>query len=69
MPQSTGLLAAILRTMVVGTASAETFKQEPLALRVGQTILVDDGSCPRGQIKQVTDIGGGTRHRTCVSRK
>ena len=41
-------------------------------LRVGQRVLVDDGSCPAGQIKQV--IGsrlsetGVVRTLTCVPR-
>jgi hypothetical protein len=53
-------------------------KQEPPMgqLQEGQTVLVDDGSCPKGQIKEV--IGGnhvkvgGTKHieRThrCIPR-
>ena len=61
--------------------NAEMLKQEPAmgALRPGQRVLVDDGSCQNGQIKEV--IGGdffnpdGTmkasgiaRKRTCISR-
>ena len=49
-------------------AMAEVLKKEPPmgALREGQVVLVDDGSCPAGQIKEV--IGGnhvavgGTKH-------
>ena len=46
------LLAAILSTIVVGAAGAVTLKQEPAegALRAGQSVLVDDGTCPPGQI-------------------
>lgn len=57
---------------------AEALKQEPAMgqLREGQVVLVDDGSCPAGQIKQVTGGNhvkvGGTKHivRTykCVSK-
>ena len=57
---------------------AQTLKKEPAmgALREGQRVLVDDGSCPKGQIKEV--IGGnhvkvgGTkqteRQRRCIAR-
>ena len=47
---------------------AEVLKQEPPMgqLREGQVVLVDDGSCPAGQIKQVTGGNhvkvGGTKH-------
>lgn len=53
-------------------------KQEPPMgqMREGQVVLVDDGSCPKGQIKEVTGGNhvkvGGTKHieRThrCISR-
>ena len=60
------------------TAKAETLKKEPAmgALKEGQVVFVDDGTCPAGQIKKV--IGGnhvkagGYKHieriRTCVAR-
>ena len=55
-----GLLSA-----VAFAASAETLASEPGpgALRAGETVLIDDGSCPPGEIKQVTG-GGDTRHST-----
>ena len=77
-----GLLA--IASLGIGTCgvSAAVLKQEPGPgkLRVGQTVLVDDGSCPPGQIKQVTggrnmdpatraSIAGPARQRTCVPRK
>jgi Family of unknown function (DUF6719) len=39
-------------------AVAQVLKQEPPMgqLREGETVLVDDGTCPKGQIKQV--VGG-----------
>ena len=48
--------------------AVSALKEEPPMgqLREGQTVLVDDGSCPAGQIKQI--IGGnhvkagGTKH-------
>jgi hypothetical protein len=60
------------------SAPAQVLKKEPPMgqLREGQTVLVDDGSCPVGQIKQV--IGGnhvsvgGTKHilrtRKCIPK-
>ena len=68
---------------VIGTAEAQTVvKREPGAggMRRGEVLYVDDGRCPKGQIKMVTagTFGGqqggrGTgqstgRTRTCVPR-
>ena len=60
-------------------ASAATLKKEPAmgALRQGQRVLVDDGTCPKGQIKEViggnhTSVGGNTqilRTRRCIPRR
>ena len=64
--------------VIAAPALAEVLKKEPPMgqLREGQVVLVDDGSCPAGQIKEV--IGGnhvkvgGTKHivRThkCIPR-
>lgn len=42
-------------------------------LRLGQRVYIDDGSCPAGQVKQVTGARltpqGIVRERECVSRK
>ena len=42
-------------------------------LRLGQRIQVDDGTCPTGQIKEVTGAqlssAGVVRRITCVSRQ
>jgi hypothetical protein len=61
-----------------GASAAQVLKKEPAMgkLREGQMVLVDDGTCPAGQIKQVTGGNhvrvGGTRqverHRKCVPR-
>jgi hypothetical protein len=65
-------LLAILA--MAGAAVAQTvMKREPPsgALKRGAVILVDDGSCPRGQIKEVS-AGAGTesrRSRRCVPRR
>jgi len=69
------VLAAIA---VPGQSLAEMLKREPPmgALREGQVVLVDDGSCPAGQVKQVTGgnhvLAGGYKHivrtRKCIPR-
>lgn len=47
-------------------------EQDIPELRLGQRVLVDDGSCPTGQIKQVSGTNltplGVTRARQCVQR-
>lgn len=45
---------------VSGPASAQVLKSEPAVgnLAAGKKVLVDDGTCPAGQIKQVT---GGSK--------
>lgn len=63
-------LAAIL----VSPAFAQAFtrEQDIGALRLGQRVLVDDGSCPAGQIKEVAGTRltaeGVMRSRQCVPR-
>lgn len=47
-------------------------EQEITGLRLGQKILVDDGSCPNGQIKEVTgstlSANGVVATRKCIQR-
>jgi hypothetical protein len=79
--QSCGVAAAIAfaALLVASTAPAQTvLKQEPRmgALKEGQVVLVDDGKCPKGQIRQVVggdhvEAGGTKRIRrtsSCVRR-
>lgn len=74
-----GLLMVLAGSWLVGSAmAAPVVKQEPEMgkLSLGQKVLVDDGSCPAGQIKEVTGGDhvkvGGKQHivRTykCVAR-
>ena len=55
-------------------ASAEQVARERdiIELRLGQRILVDDGSCPAGQIKEVAGsqltANGVVRTRKCIPR-
>jgi hypothetical protein len=78
MKKTTGLIFGFLVVSVAGSAFATTVKQEPPlgAMREGQVVLVDDGSCPAGQIKRVVGgnhtKAGGTkqivRTSSCVPR-
>jgi hypothetical protein len=47
-------------------------EQEITDLRLGQRVLVDDGSCPAGQIKEVSGAkmtaAGVVRARKCIPR-
>jgi hypothetical protein len=68
-----GVPIAFSLTVAIGVVSAATLQQEPPAgsLSPGQTVLVDDGSCPAGQIKQITggnSNAGPRRQRKCVDR-
>ena len=57
-----------------GGAVAQTFSREQDIpdLRLGQRVLVDDGSCPAGQIKEVQGsqmtTSGVLRTRKCIQR-
>jgi len=52
------------------TAGALTRERPRGSLSTGQRVLVNDGSCPPGQIKEI--VGGssapGSRQRRCISR-
>jgi len=67
-----------LTTLIL--SSAPTFAQKVLkmdppagTLQTGTSVLVDDGSCPKGQIKKLTRVGsmldreGGFRKQECVA--
>ena len=55
------LLSMLVLTLATA-AVAQVLKTEPRmgALREGQVVLVDDGTCPAGQIK---------RQRRCIPRR
>jgi hypothetical protein len=68
-------LSAGLALWLVATAAfAQTFSREQdiADLRLGQRALVDDGSCPAGQIKEVMGSQmtetGVLRTRKCIQR-
>ena len=62
---------------VSGSSIAQTVtKKEPMMMNRGTVVLVDDGSCPKGQIKQVSaqnatgsvDAPYGAVTRKCIRR-
>jgi hypothetical protein len=65
-----GLVMALLVTPVL--AQQVSREQDIVELRLGQRILVDDGSCPPGQIKEVAGAQmtatGVSRTRKCIPR-
>jgi hypothetical protein len=68
------IFSALLLLGFAGPAAAEQVarEQDIVDLRLGQRIMVDDGSCPAGQIKEVTGVKltttGIARARKCVPR-
>ncbi|MEA2895919.1 MAG: hypothetical protein QOJ84_1534 [Bradyrhizobium sp.] len=60
----------VLATPVMAQQVAR--EQDIIDLRLGQRIMVDDGSCPAGQIKEITGVKltatGVARARKCVPR-
>lgn len=71
--KSLALIAALLVSAPAYAGAQKVLSHEPPenALRTGKRVLVDDGTCPPGQILQV--IGGSRvprspRQRVCVPR-
>jgi len=68
------LPAGLVLWLLASPALAEQVSREQdiVDLRLGQRILVDDGSCPPGQIKEVMGsqmtTNGIIRTRKCVQR-
>jgi uncharacterized protein DUF6719 len=70
------LLSCLLLVGAVTTASAMTDQvareQDIAGLRLGQRVLVDDGSCGAGQIKEVSGAkmtpAGVLPSRRCIAR-
>jgi hypothetical protein len=69
-----GLLASFALCAPAPSAMADqvTREQDIVNLRLGQRIMVDDGSCPAGQIKEVSGAQmtttGVVRVRKCIPR-
>jgi hypothetical protein len=62
----------LLALATPSTAQQVAREQDIPDLRLGQRVMVDDGSCPPGQIKEVTGVkltdSGVSRARKCVPR-
>jgi len=69
------LLGVLLSVALAATARADIVGRESdiTDLRLGQKVYVDDGSCPAGQIKEVSGLRLGAtgveRAKKCVDRK
>ncbi|MGY4478837.1 DUF6719 family protein [Bradyrhizobium sp. USDA 3364] len=73
-----GLVALVSAAALCAIAHSASAQQalmregDIVDLRVGQRVLIDDGSCPAGQIKQVVGSklseNGVVRTRSCVPR-
>jgi hypothetical protein len=69
-----GTLAFVALSLPATSALAQTFSREQdiVDLRLGQRVMVDDGSCPVGQIKEVQGsqmtATGVLRTSKCVPR-
>jgi hypothetical protein len=74
MPVSRIIFSAFLWIGFAAPALAQQVarEQDIADLRLGQRVMVDDGSCPAGQIKEVTGVklttSGVARARKCVPR-
>jgi hypothetical protein len=72
--RTTLALAALALFALADGARAEIVSREQdiVDLRLGQRVMVDDGSCPAGQIKEVQGsqmtTTGVVRTRKCVPR-
>ena len=68
------LPAGLALWLIATAAVAQTFSREQdiVDLRLGQRVMVDDGSCPTGQIKEVLGsqmtTSGVLRTRKCIQR-
>ena len=68
------LPAGLALCLIATAAFAQSFSREQDVpdLRLGQRVLVDDGSCPTGQIKEIQGAqmtaAGVLRTRKCIAR-
>ena len=68
------LPASLALCLIATAAFAQAFSREQDVpdLRLGQRVLVDDGSCPTGQVKEIQGAqmtpSGVLRTRKCIAR-
>ncbi len=76
MPENRDLLFLIVGTLIIAApaayASQVARETDVVNLRLGERILVDDGSCPSGQIKEISGAkltpAGVVPARKCIAR-
>jgi hypothetical protein len=74
MTVSRAIIAFTLLAMLAAAARAQMVgrEQDIVGLRLGQRIMVDDGTCPAGQVKEVSGAkmtaSGVTPARKCIQR-
>jgi hypothetical protein len=76
MPGNRDVLFLMIGALIVATsvanASQVSREADVVNLRLGERVLVDDGSCPAGQIKEISGakLGptGVVPARKCISR-
>jgi hypothetical protein len=72
--RSLALPAGLTLWLLTSSALAQVVSREQdiVDLRLGQRVMVDDGSCPAGQIKEVQGsqmtTSGVLRTRKCIQR-
>jgi hypothetical protein len=72
--RSLAVTASLTLSLIATAATAQTFSRERDIpdLRLGQRVMVDDGSCPAGPIKEVLGAqmaeSGVVRTRKCIQR-
>jgi hypothetical protein len=73
LPLGTGASLAVLALTATARADIVARESDVTGLRLGQRVYVDDGSCPAGQIKEVTGMRlsatGIESVKKCVDRK
>jgi len=66
-------LSLLLASVAPASAQHVGREQDISGLRLGQRVLVDDGSCPAGEVKQVSGARmtatGVTPVRKCIPRQ
>jgi len=65
------LILSVILVACEASTPILTTAPPPGTLRAGQRALVDDGTCPAGQVREVTGaqfVGTGTRQSRCIPR-
>lgn len=76
MPKNRDLFLFIVGTLIIAASAAHASQvareTDVVNLRLGERVLVDDGSCPAGQVKEISGTkltpAGVVPARKCISR-